>query len=90
MSKSKIDIVIEWLLNDLQLINQDVRQKLENELIGKLRYYKDSNETTIRVKVDGIKEEERLENIFYKGIYELDQKLNDLREILKVILEKVK
>ena len=32
--KSKIDIVIEWILNDLPLLNKDARDKLENDLIG--------------------------------------------------------
>ena len=49
---NKIDIVIEWLLNDLPLLNKDVTGKLEDMLIGKLTYVKDSKGNTIRILSD--------------------------------------
>lgn len=49
--KSKIDIVIEWLLNDLSLLNRDIKQKLEDKLIRNLTYYKDKDGITLKIKV---------------------------------------
>ena len=45
----KINILIEWILNDHPFINR--QPKLENELIEHLKYYKDSHGNTLRIDV---------------------------------------
>lgn len=52
MSKSKIDIVIEWLLNDLPLVNDHIKKKLEDELpVEDLVYVKDHEGNILRIKI---------------------------------------
>jgi len=48
---SKINAVIEWLLNDVPLLNKDVKQKLEDKLIANLIYYKDDKGSTLKIRV---------------------------------------
>ncbi len=50
-ANKKINIVIEWLLNDLPLINQEIRSKLEDKLEN-LAYITDIKGKTIRIEVN--------------------------------------
>jgi len=47
----KVNAVIEWILNDMQLLNQSARQKLEDELVADLKYYKDIRGNTLKIEV---------------------------------------
>ena len=49
--ESKVDAIIEWILNDHPLLNKSYRDKLEHMLGGNLRYYKDSSGNTLRTEV---------------------------------------
>jgi len=64
--KSKIDIVIEWILNDMELLNKEAKQKLEDKLIGRLKYYKDSYGNTLRIEVCCKEEESPFEDLLFK------------------------
>ena len=45
----KINILIEWILNDHPFINR--QKKLEDLLVADLKYYKDSHGNTLRIEV---------------------------------------
>jgi len=47
----RLKALIEWILNDLPFLNQDIKQKLEDKLITDLLYYKDGYGNTIRIEV---------------------------------------
>lgn len=47
----KVNAVIEWILNVQPLLNQEFRQKLEDELVADLKYYKDSRGNTLKIEV---------------------------------------
>ena len=47
----KVNDVIEWILNEHQLINKGVLDKLEDMLIGNLRYIKDRYGNTLKIEV---------------------------------------
>ena len=47
----KINEVIEWLLNDLPLLNNDTRKKLEDNLED-LAYITDLNGNNLRIEVN--------------------------------------
>jgi len=47
----KINVIIEWILNEHPLLNKQYKDKLEGMLIGNLKYYKDSHGNTLRIEV---------------------------------------
>ena len=47
----KINHIIEWILNDMPLLNNDARRKLEADLVGNLRYIKNIDGRTLKVEV---------------------------------------
>ena len=47
----KINVIIEWILNDHPLLNKDYRDKLEGMLEGNLRYIKNIDGRTLKVEV---------------------------------------